>query len=151
MEVRDIVKPAVLISESASFRDAVTMMVREQSNTLLVVGAEGRLVGEVHMADLLDAIVPEYLDGDSIATHFASSEMFESAIRDAEATPVELFMSADINPITPNDNLMTIATVAISERKAHIPVVDEKERPIGIISRRGIKHILAHALGIKER
>lgn len=150
MEVRDIVKPAVAVSESASFREAVELMVKQQSNSLLVVGDEGRLVGEVHMADILDAIVPGYLDGDSITEHFGSSEMFEAAVRDAEDTPVEMFMSTDINPVTMDDTLMTVASVAISQRKAHIPVVDKDERPVGIISRRGVKHIIAHALGIKD-
>ncbi len=150
MEVKDIVKPAVVISESASFREAVSLMVKEQSNSLLVTGDEGRLVGEIHMSDILDAIVPAYLDGDSIAEHFATDEMFEAAVREAEDTPVEMFMSTDISPVTMNDGLMTIASVAIAQRKAHIPVIDKDERPIGIISRRGVKHIIAHSLGIKD-
>lgn len=150
MELKDIVKPAVMISESASFREAVEHMVKEQSNSLLVIGEEGKLVGEVHISDLLDAIVPGYLDGDSITEHFATSEMFEAAIREAEDTPVEMFMTVDINPVTLEDSLMTVATVAIAQQKAHIPVVDKHDRPVGIISRRGLKHIISHALGIKD-
>ncbi len=150
MEVRDIVKPAVVIAESASFREAVTKMVKEQTNSLLVVGDDGQLVGEIHMSDILDAIVPGNLDVDIITSHFTSNEVFEAAVADAEDTPVEFFMSTDINPVTTDASLMTIASVAVAERRAHIPVVDKDNRPIGIISRRGIKHIVAHALGIKD-
>lgn len=150
MELKDIVKPAVVVSESASFREAVEHMVKEQSNSLLVTGEDGRLVGEVHISDLLDAIVPVYLDGDSITEHFATTEMFEAAVRDAEDTPVLMFMTADIHPVTLEDSLMTVATAAIAQQKAHIPVVDKHERPVGLISRRGLKHIIAHALGIKD-
>ncbi len=150
MEVRDILKPAVVVQESASFKEAMQQMVKAQTNSLLVVDEEGYLVGEVHIADLLDAIVPEHLDGDSVAEYFSSDAAFIEAVQGVTETPVELFMSMDINPVTLEDSLMAVAAVAIAQRKAHIPVTDHDGRPVGIISRRGIKHIIAHALGIKD-
>ena len=125
-------------------------MVEKQTNSLLVINNEGELVGEINISDILDAIVPEYLDGDSIAAHFASSEMFEEAVKDATELQVRLFMSKDIMPVQESDGLMSIASNAISKRKAHIPVVDAENKPVGIISRRGIKHIIADALNIPD-
>lgn len=150
MEVKEIVKNAVTINEEATFTEALTAMIHGQTNTLLVVNDDGILVGEISVADLLDAIVPEYLDGDSIAANFATEEMFEQAVRDAQTRLVNEFMSNDFNSVELTDNLMTVATTAIANKRARIPVVDPDNRPIGIISRQGLKHIIANFLGIKD-
>lgn len=150
MELKDITKEAVLISQDASFRDAIETMIKRQTNSLLVVGEDGILVGEVGVSDLLDAIVPEYLDGDSIAATFATEQMFEDAVKAAADRPVSEFMAVDSEPVGVTDGLMAVAASAIAQRRARIPVVDADNRPIGIISRRGLKHILAQSLGIKD-
>lgn len=150
MQVADITKPAVIISEDASFSDALRKMVREKTNTLLVINEAGVLTGEVSVSDLLDAIVPEYLDGDSIAANFATEEMFEAAVTDAAERQVALFMSTDFDAVKASDGLMTIAATAIAHQRARIPVVDNEDRPVGIISRQGLKQILARFLGIAD-
>lgn len=150
MEFKDIVKEAVTISEEASFRDAIRAMVEEKTNTLLVVDAEGKLTGEVTVTDLLDAIVPEYLDGDSIAAHFATEDMFEEAVNDTKEKQVQFFMSHDYSTVQTNDSLMSVAAIAIGHQRARIPVIDADDRPAGIISRQGLKHIIAKHLGVEE-
>lgn len=150
MDIKDIIKEPICINENASFRDALSAMVHQQTNTLLVTDESGVLVGEVTVADLMDAIVPEYLDGDSIAANFATEEMFETAVKDAEDQQVKYFMSNDFNSIDLDDGLMTVAATAIAHQRARIPVVDKDQHPIGIISRQGIKHIIAQFLGIED-
>ena len=150
MEVKDITKEAVTISEDASFRDALSAMVHGKTNTLLVVNDEGVLTGEVSVADLLDAIVPEYLDGDSIAAHFATEEMFEEAVRETEEKQIQFFMSHDYSTVEMDDGLMTVAATAIAHQRVRIPVIDKDGRPVGIISRQGLKHIIAQFLGIED-
>lgn len=150
MDVRDIIKEAITVSETTSFREAVQEMVSKQTNTLLVINEDGKLVGEVGVADLLDGIVPEYLDGDSIAAHFATEEMFEEAVREAEDKEVQFFMSRDFSTVEIDDGLMAVAATAIANQQARIPVVDKEGKPIGIISRRGLKHIIAQFLNIPD-
>lgn len=143
-------KPAISISEEASFKEALKAMVDQKTNTLLVVDDTGSLVGEVTVADLMDAIVPEYLDGDNIAANFATEEMFEKAVRDAAEQQVKFFMSHDFSVVEVDDGLMTIAATAIAHQRARIPVVDKDGHPVGIISRQGLKHIIAKFLGIDD-
>ncbi len=150
MEVKDITKPAITINENATFEDTVRTMVAKQTNSLLVVDDDGVLVGEVGMSDILDAIVPEYLDGDSINTHFTDAETFNQAISDARGELVKDFMSMSVDTAEAKDSLVTIAAIAIASGRTHIPVVDIDGKPIGIISRRGVKHIVAHALNIPD-
>lgn len=151
MEIRDLAKDAVLISEESTFRDAIELMVGRQTNSLLVVNEDGALVGEVNVSDLLDAIVPVDLDADSIENTLGTEKSFGEAVKNAADIEVRDFMTTDIQPVHVDDSLITIAGTAIAHQTAHIPIVDHDDRPIGIISRRGLKHILAKYLGIKDR
>lgn len=150
MEVKDIVKEAVTISEKASFKEALQAMLTGKSNSLIVVDEDGKITGEVSVVDLMDAVVPDYLDGDSITAHFATDDMFKEAVSTAAEKGVEFFMSTDFSTITLNDSLMSVAATALAHQRARIPVVDADNRPVGIISRQGLKHIIADFLGVTE-
>lgn len=150
MEMRDLTKDAIVISENATFHDAVSLMVKKQTNSLLVTDEDGRLSGEVNVTDLLDAIVPTTFDGDRALENFSTEESFKEAVKNASEVEVRDFMNTDVQSIGMNDSLIDIASTAISHQTSYIPVVDRDERPIGVISRRGLKHILAKYLGIKD-
>jgi CBS domain-containing protein len=150
MELKEILKEAVTIGEHATFKDALRVMVEKQSNSLLVIDGEGKLVGEISVSDLMDAILPEYLDGDTVAANFATEEMFEEAVKNAAERKVSSFMSKDIDAIQTDDNLMKVAATAIARKQARIPVVDAENRPVGIISRRGLKQMVASFLKITD-
>lgn len=148
MEVQNIIKEAVTIPEDASFKNAIELMIERQTNSLLVVNEAGILVGEISVTDLLDAIVPEYLDGDSIAAHFASADMFCEAVTDNAEHQVKFFMDTSTEPVRDTEGIMAIAASAIAHKRARIPVINAENKPVGIISRRGLKHIIADALNI---
>lgn len=150
MELQDIIKPAVTIAKDASFQDAITRMIEEQSNSLLVIDETGALIGEVVVSDLLDAIVPEYLDDDAIAAEFATAELFATAVERAKDKKVSEFMTTDMITVDDHDSLMLVAQTAIKEKSARIPVIDADKKPVGIISRRGVKHLIADFLGIEN-
>lgn len=150
MEIRDLTKEAVLISEDSTFRDALALMVSKQTNSLLVINEDGELSGEVYVSDLLDAVVPISLDADQVETTLGAEEEFGKAVKNAADMEVRDFMTVDIQSVQVDDPLITIAATAIAHQTAHIPIVDHDNHPIGVISRRGLKHILAGYLGIKD-
>lgn len=148
--MQDIIKEAVNIRDTDTLKDAVTAMVRQRTNTLLVTDEDGVLIGEVSVADLLDAVIPETLSGDDVLEHFSTEAQFTQAVEDAAGRPVSDFMSIDFTPVTMRDDLLSIAANAIGFQRARIPVVDADNRPIGIISRQGLKLILAKTLGVAD-
>ncbi|MCA9365489.1 CBS domain-containing protein [Candidatus Kaiserbacteria bacterium] len=150
MDVSDITKNAVLISEEATLREAVEAMIKNPTNTLLVTGDQGVLVGEVSVSDLMDAVIPGNLNGDDVLELFANEDAFEEAVVGAEDKLVSEFMSTDFSPVTAHDSLITIAAQAVGFQRSRIPVVDDENRPIGIISRQGLKQILAKTLKINK-
>jgi len=78
-----------------------------------------------------------------------TSEAFIASIEIVKDLPVSEFMSRDYSALTLNDNLMSIAATAIAHERARIPVVDIDNRPIGIISRQGLKQILGRFMDMK--
>ena len=140
----------MLISKDATFRDAINLMISKKTNSLLVVDDEGKLCGEIAVSDLLNAIVPEYSDPDAIVDGLGTEKGFQAAVKGAENSLVFDFMSMDVEAVHVDDTLLTIASTALTHGTMHIPIVDHDNRPIGVISRRGIKQILAKYLGIKE-
>ena len=151
MEVKDIIKEAVTVDEDASFKDAVALMIDKQTNSLLVTNETGELTGEVTVSDLLEAIVPDFLSGDSVAAHFATNEMFDEAVHDTAEKQIKFFMSTDFSPVRENESAMAIAANAIAHNRVRIPVVNDENIPVGIISRRGLKHIIAGSLNITDK
>lgn len=150
MEIRDLAKEAVIISEDSTFRDALSLMMVKHTNSLLVVNEDGKLSGEIGVSDLLNAIIPEYLEPDKVLEELATEKGFATAVQDAEGKEVRDFMTVDIEPVYIDDSLLSIAGTAIAHGTQHIPVIDHDDRPIGVISRRGLKHILASYIGITE-
>lgn len=151
MELKEITKEAAMIGTEATFEDAIKKMVNEKANALVVIDENGEFAGEVHVSDLFEAIVPEYMDGDSVLEYFNSEEKFVNAVRDASVKPVEEFMSMNVDPVQITDSIMTVAANAIAHQHSRIPVIDHENRPIGVISRQGLKKILASFLKIKEK
>jgi len=151
MELKDITKEAAIIGLDATLEEAVRKMVTEQANALIAVDEEGKFAGEVNVSDLFDAVVPEYLDGDRVLEYFNTEEKFVDAVKDASGKLVEEFVSRNAEPVRVTDSIMDVASVAIAHQHSRIPVVDHDDRPIGIISRRGLKQILAKYLGIEDK
>lgn len=142
MNVKDIVKPAALISETDTFEAALHKMSSEQTNTLLVIDEEGELTGEVTVTDLLNAIVPETLNGDEVLNYFSTDEAIKTSIDMVRYTPVSEFVSHDYTALELSDNLLSVFANAIAHERARIPVVNKDNRPVGIVSRRGLKAVL---------
>jgi CBS domain-containing protein len=150
MEIRDLAKEAVVISEDSTFRDAISLMVRKETNNILVVNEDGQLSGEISVSDLMNGIVPDYLEPDKVLEELSTEAGFAKAVKAAGDKPVSDIMSVDFEAVHVDDNLLTIAGTAITHSTESIPVVDADDHPIGVISRKGLKHILAEYLGIKE-
>lgn len=142
MQVKDIVKPAITISENETFSAALEAMMNQHTNTLLVTDEHGRLAGEVTVTDLLAALVPDTLNGNDVIEHFASDDAFIASIAIVKDLPVTEFMSRDYSALTLQDKFVSIIATAITNERARIPVIDDEGKPIGIISRQGLKQIL---------
>jgi CBS domain-containing protein len=137
-----IIKKAVIIPEATTFAEALHTMNTGHTNTLLVVDESGKLCGEVSVSDLFDAIIPTNTSGDQAFAQLEDEAAFKAAVHAAKDTAVAEFMSTDFDTVTPDGSLLEVAAVAIGQGRARIAVVDHDNRPVGIISRSGLKQLL---------
>jgi len=147
MELQQITDEAFTIDENASFIDALAAMVVNQTNSLLVTNADGKLVGGLCVSGLLLGISPNYPGGDDATAHLAYETIFNQAVEHTTDKHIKDFMDTDVEPVCGEESLMKATVAAMKQKRAYIPVVDGDNRPIGIIPRKGIRHILTMKLG----
>ena len=103
-------------SMDTTIREATKILVREDISGLVVVDEQGSLKGIITRTDLLKASI-------------TSSE--------SASQPVHKFMSTAVITVTPQDSLITVASLLI-EKNIHRVVIVQPEgsklRPVGVIS-----------------
>lgn len=150
LSMKDIMIQSAVVKDTDTFEDVMNTMVSENTNSVLVVDEEGKLAGEVNVVQLLSAVVPDYTEEDAIAAHFATEDTFKEEIARTKNMTVKDFMVTDKKVVTESASLMEAAVIAIERGQARIPVVNEEGKPIGAITRRGLKKIMAKHLNIEE-
>lgn len=94
------------------------------------------------MTDILEAIIPDNLNGDEVMEQLHTDEGLRDAVKAAFEKPVIEFMSSDFSALKMDDNMLNVIATAIAHNRSSIPVIDIDNRPVGIVSRRGLKQII---------
>jgi CBS domain-containing protein len=105
--------PSVCREEHTVY-DAVRIMNREDCGVVPVIDAEERCIGILTDRDICMKIVLDHLD--------------------PEDTQVSEMMSGHVNTCKPDDPIESVIALMEKEQIRRVPVVDEQERIIGIIS-----------------
>lgn len=148
--VKEIMREIKIINKNKTFFDALTLMIHEKTNSLAVVDDEGKLVGMLNAGRIIEEVIPDYLEEDAVAAHFANEEIFIEDVKKAKNSPIEKFMLKEPKSVHYNATLMEVGVMAISSSQLRIPVVDENDKPVGIITRTELKKVFGEILGIKN-
>jgi nucleotide-binding universal stress UspA family protein len=151
--IKDIMIKPVLVGNNATFMEVLQRMIKYKTNSLLVVNKKGVLVGRIQSLNLLWKIKPGYLDTDfaALTSHFIDEEAFREACIKAKDTPIDELMEKNPKVLRPDSSLMEAAMIAIEDMHARIPVVDEHNVPVGIVTRTELKKVMGLYLGIDEK
>lgn len=136
MFVRDqMSSPVVTVNPDMPFQDALRLMQERQFRRLPVVNEKGKLIGIVAERDLLYA-------SPSPATSLSVWEMnyMLSKIK------VERLMTREVIATTPETTIEGAAYKMITNRIGGMPVIDENNIPIGIITETDIFKTLVEML-----
>lgn len=148
--VKEIMRPAVTVEETTTLREVVDRMITEKRNSLIVTNSSGVFVGAVNAIDVIKAVLPDYLEEDAIAAHFADQSLLEQDVAQAEKMPVKEFMNAHAPTITPLSGVLEAAARVIQGGQGRIVVVDDAKKPVGIITRTEIKQVIGKLLGLNS-
>jgi len=150
LAIKDVMRNVIVVESGMAFRDVIKKMIVEKTNSLVVIDGEGKAIGMVNPKSLIKHVVPDYLEHDSIAAHFATEDIFREEAAKVADVAIEDFMQKDIATVKADDTLMQAAVVALESGQVRIPVVDEDAKPIGLLTRTELKNVIAAFLDIDE-
>ena len=137
MFVREyMTSPAVTISADTPFQDALNMMKKRKFRRLPVVDAAGKLIGIVSERDLLYA-------SPSPATSLSVWEM-NYLLSQLE---IKSLMTKEVISISPDTTIEGAASVMMKKKIGGLPVVDDNNNVIGVITETDIFNTLTKMFG----
>jgi CBS domain-containing protein len=148
--VREMMREPTLVSDDQTLRHVLERMVHEHRNSLAVVDADGKLVGAVNAVDIIQEVVPDYLETDAVSARFADDALLREDAQRVADKCVREFMATDIPTISPDDSMTEAAVLAACHGRGRIVVINEANEPIGILTRTEIKRVIATYLDIPD-
>lgn len=145
MKVKDVMNPDVVTcAPDDAIRD-VAQLLKQESISGLPVTDEGKVVGIVSEGDILKLLeVPEH-GGLWLPSPF---EVIEVPIRellnweetknmldDVGSKPIEDIMTKHVYTVSPEDSIQEASTIITKHKINRLPVVDEDEQLVGIVTR----------------
>ncbi len=140
---RSMTKEVITIGPGTTALDARDLMQKHHIRHLPVIREDGYLIGMVTDRDLRSAIPYEY---DKVGDPVIREECQISA----EDLKIERIMTTDLIKITPMDTIQDALLLIQRSNVGALPVVDEQNKLIGIISIRDLLRAFINVLGIGE-
>ena len=122
-------QPLLTTSEDETIQAAAGRMVENDLHALAVTGPDGKLIGMITDDEILESVVGE-----------------AAARPSMDQVPVELLMTREPFTVTPETSLGEAAGTMLEIGARHLPVVDENQRLVGILSDRDLRSKLGSDL-----
>ena len=137
MKVNQCMKQEVItVPSTATVAEAVSLFNTHHVGTLPVLNGEGHLVGIVNLHDLLDLVMPAFvnlIDDFDYVVDFGVLEEKQPS-NDLLSQPVTAVMQTPV--FVPADSgLLRAFAYLYKYELSDLPVVDEQERLVGLVSR----------------
>lgn len=136
----------VSIPATATFKEALHAMNIKSTNGLVVVHPDNTVAGILSSWDLIEHLVPDYLEADKHLATFEAGEVFEERAKEIANDPISQFMSAGVHTVRPTDTLMGAAAMLSEFHIRQLPVVDDHGKLVGYINRTDIKRAMGDIL-----
>lgn len=140
MRVKDIIERTVYtIGKENSFLEAVEKMDEFGVDGLVVTDEEGKVLGYITQGDIIRAILLTY---EELSEETLLSEVEERRAALALSKKVSEAMSTPPLVVREETPLMRVLSLMAIKRVECLPVVDDKGKLVGIVSRRGVLRAL---------
>ncbi len=149
--VADYMKTNVIsLPPTASMHEALALMIDKHTNGLVITDDTSKVVGILSSWDIIQFIVPDYLEADKHLASFEAGEVFAKRVTDLKDRPVSEFMSKQVHTCQAEHALMEAATMLSEFRIRQLPVVNANGALIGYINRTDIKRAMGDVLGLNK-
>ncbi len=145
--VEDYMQPnPVTIGLDASIRDAVEHLIEHETNRLIVVDDDKKVLGMLSSWDIIRHIIPDYLENDVHLATFASEELFEKRVKEVAEDSIKKAMSGGAHTIKKEHTLIEAAILLTEKSVRLLPVIDDNDQLIGYINRTHVKNAIGDIL-----
>ncbi len=147
MQIKDVMTTRVItVSTDDSVEKCAKLLQKNDISGLPVVDEAGKVVGMITEGDLIRRAsrveAPGYLEILGGLIYLGSPNKFVEELQRAMALEVGKMMSRDVVSIKPDESLERAATLMVKKNINRLPVIDEKGKLVGLVSRRDImKHL----------
>lgn len=149
--VSDLMRTTVVtVNVNATMKSAIETMIRERTNGVVVVDDEEHVVGILSSWDIIQHVVPDYLEEDKHLVSFAAGGMFVDRVHNLAADTVDKFMTKDVHTIKEGHTIMQAAALLSTFHIRQLPVVSNDGKLVGYINRTDIKLAVGKVLELLE-
>lgn len=143
MLVKEVMTSDVItVNVDDSVEKCAKLLQEHNISGLPVTDSSGKVVGMVTEGDLIRRAsrikVPGYLEILGGLIYLGSPKKFVDELQRAMSLEAGQLMSRSIVAVKPDDTLEKAATLMVEKNISRLPVIDEKEKLVGILSRRDI-------------
>lgn len=143
MIVADIMSRGIAtITSDASYRDVWEKIVKKHVNALPVVDSRKKLVGIITREDLLNPLYPKYQDIMESLESAHDFEEMESKISELSGLSAKSVMSKRVIYTRQSTLIMRALSRMIVRSVDQLPVLDENDKVIGIITKGDVFAVL---------
>jgi len=143
MLIKDIMtKNVITVTTDDSVEKCAKLLQENDISGLPVIDEEDNVVGIVTEGDLIRRAsrikAPGYLEILGGLIYLGSPKKFVGELQRAMAVDAGQLMSRDVVSIKPDDKVEKAATIMVEKNINRLPVLDVRDKLIGIVSRRDI-------------
>ncbi len=150
MLIKDVMRQPITIGDHSTLFDVLKKMIEEKTNSILVIDEEQKLIGLINAGAVISNVIPDYLEDDIIAARFTTKEIFKEEVNKARNMPVAEFMNSKPNTVKETSSITEAAILALSKKQIRVPVVDEDNKVVGLLTRTEIKRVIGNYMGIND-
>jgi len=147
MKIKEVMsKDVITVSTGDPVEKCAKLLQEHDISGLPVLDDDGKVVGMVTEGDLIRRAsrvkAPNYLEILGGLIYLGSPKKFVDELQRAMALEAGRLMSKDVITVSPEEKVEKAATLMVEKSINRLPVVDDQERLVGIISRRDIMNCL---------
>lgn len=143
MKIKDIMTEEIItVSENDTIEKCANLLIKNNLSGLPVVDDKQHLKGIVTEGDLIrrnaNVQTPAYLELLGGIIYLSDPNEFLDDVKKAMGLFVNEIMTKNVITINPNDTVEQAANLLVKKKVKRLPVLDENEKLIGIVSRKDI-------------
>ncbi len=143
MKVRDIMtQDVVTVRSSTTIAELAKLLVEKDISGVPVVDAAGQIRGIVSEGDLMRKEIaplpPDYFCLLGAIIYFHGMQEYQESFRKFSAVTAGEIMTEQVVSIKEDEDVSQVAKIMLARQIKRLPVVDENDVLVGIVSRRDI-------------